>query len=320
MKRILLLLCCVLLLLTGCAPPAESPIDSGRIDMNNQKILIIGNSHSVDAFHLLYEACADQYPDTDLTLGVLYYSGCSISKHVSFAQSGEKVYDYYKNTNGRWKIDKDVDMVSVLQDQDWSIIMLQAAKTDLDNTLNKRGRRALEKIVNQNVSAPHTFMWHTSWPSPNDEFFFSDEAPKAAPEGYKENLTKLYDFDPVKQYIVLINMAKRHILRDETYALGICTGAGIMHAYRAEGCDQRELWRDYTHLNDLGRLVAAYSMLTQLTGRPIERIGIDTLPKELRHHMFREEGDLTLTQEMKDVIIRSANYALTAPFTLPQEN
>ena len=312
MKRFFLILCCMAMLLTcGCA---------GKQDKTSvQKILIIGNSHSVDAFHLLYQAYADLFPDVDLTLGVLYYSGCSITKHVDFAQNDEPVYRYYKNTRGNWKIKKKVDMKTVLEDQEWTTILLQAAKTDLDDTLNEPGRRALEAYVDQHVSTPHDFVWHTSWPSPNDENFFNENAEVTSPEGYKENLKNLYGFDPVNQYTVLTEKAKAHILTDETYPLAVCTGTAIMYAHLTEGCPQQDLWRDYTHLKDYGRLVAAYSMAVQLNGQPAEAIGIDSIPAKLRHSRFEKEGDLILTDEMKQVLLRAANYSVERPFSMPEK-
>jgi len=55
----------------------------------------------------------------------------------------------------------------------------------------------LEGFVEQYLQKPCRYWWHTSWPSPNDEIFFSPAYVSQAPEGYKENLMELYGFDPV---------------------------------------------------------------------------------------------------------------------------
>ena len=91
----------------------------------------------------------------------------------------------------------------------------------------------------------------------------------------------------------------------------------ILYAHLSEGYPQTALWRDYTHLNDFGRLVAAYGMLVQLTGNPIESISVDRIPAEMRHSRFKDLGDLVLTEEMKQAVIQAANYSLNAPFTMP---
>jgi len=46
--------------------------------------MIIGNSHSVDAFQLLFELFKSQNPEKEMMLGILYYSelmdtGCDLA-------------------------------------------------------------------------------------------------------------------------------------------------------------------------------------------------------------------------------------------------
>ena len=279
-------------------------------------VLIIGNSHSIDAFWMLGEAWKDLTGER-LTLGVLYYSGCSITKHIEFVKNGDKLCRYYKNTDGRWDVMEGWGLDGVLADQPWDTVFLQAAKSDLDDTLNRAGRRELEALVDERLKTPHRFMWHTSWPSPNDERFFSPDYRRQAPAGYKERLVNLYGFDPINQFAVLTDKAKAHILDDAVYEKAICTGAGIMNAHFVQGVEQMEIWRDYTHLRDFGRLVAAYSMATQLLGKSVERVSITCVPVEMRHGMFQELGDMEVTAEMQQVIQKAANHALADPWTVP---
>lgn len=281
------------------------------------KLMIIGNSHSLDAFHLLWQAFQDQMPEQQVLLGVMYYSGCSINQHIQFANNGDAVYRYHRISNGTWEIFQDVTLASGLQDQQWDVILYQAAKADLDTSLNLDGRRTLEKFVASIVPQPYTQMWHTSWPSPNEEAFFSPDWVRQPPEGYKENLMRLYGFNPITQFSVNADLATKHILTDPTYEKALSTGAGIMHAHYDLGVPQLELWRDYTHLSDYGRLVVAYTLYAQFTGNPVETVGIDTVPVALRHTQFQHLGDLTVTEEMKQVIKACANYSITDPYTIP---
>ena len=107
-KRFLLFSLCFLCVFAFCSCFASSKKQSV------QRVLIIGNSHSVDAFHLLYQAYKDQNPNSEICLGVLYYTGCSITKHVSFAKNNEKVYRFYKNIDGKWEIINHIDMKKIL--------------------------------------------------------------------------------------------------------------------------------------------------------------------------------------------------------------
>lgn len=282
-----------------------------------QRIMMIGNSHSIDAFQLLFEVFKAHSPEQEVVLGIMYYSGCPISKHVRFGCNDEPVYQYWLNEDGSWKVTKQATLRASLKDQPWDLIFLQAAKSDLDDTLNLSDRRLLEQLVEECVPTPHKFAWHTSWPSPNDETFFSPEHVPQPPAGYKERLIRLYGFNPITQFTVLTDKAKNHILPDSTYSQSICTGAAIMHATQVLGVSQRMVYRDYTHLSDYGRLMAAYAFYAQFTGKPLTDILVDTVPAALRSRRFQVLGDLQITEEMKQQLIAAANHALADPWTVP---
>lgn len=310
MKRLLALTVCAALLL--CALCACRVPPNTKKEKDTMKLLIIGNSHSIDAFHFLYDAFQDQLPEQKITLGVLHFSGCAISTHLQFATHNKPMYTYFLNTDGNWVITEENKMSRVLKDQRWDMVMFQAAKSDLDETLNEAGRRGLEEYVRKYTAEDVRFLWHTSWPSPNEEAFFL-----SAPEGYKENLQRLYGFDPVNQFTVLTDMAKKHILPDSHYEKAVCTGAAIMHAHKNLGVPQTQLYRDHTHLSDYGRLTVAYAMYAQLTDNAVKSVGIHLIPAEKRHFMFQESGDLPITEEMKQVIIKAANHSLSDPWSIP---
>ena len=282
-----------------------------------RKILIIGNSHSVDAFHHLCGAFKDQNPGMKVVTGVVYYSGCSITQHVEFHRTNQAVYDYYKNDDGDYSVTRGVTIRSILSDEAWDTVFLQAAKSDLDEDLNRAGRRALEAITRQFVPAPFRFMWHTSWPSPNDETFFSPDYVRKVPAGYKERLVALYGFNPRNQFTVLTDQAKKYILPDKTYCKAVCTGAAVMNAHFTQQVPQLEIWRDYTHLNDFGQLMVAYAMTAQLMEKPVEKVGIDLVPQDFRHKQYRHLGDMEVTPRMKEIIITAANEALKNPWLVP---
>ena len=97
------------------------------------KILIIRNSHSVDAFRFPHHVYKDKEQDGQLVLGILYYSGCSITQRVDFYKNNEPVCDYYKNTDGNWAITKKTALLeNVLKDEKWDKVFLQAANHSLD--------------------------------------------------------------------------------------------------------------------------------------------------------------------------------------------
>ena len=330
-KRIFILILAILVLvsLTACfknspaiAPTEDTTPTTEDASLQNERksILIVGNSHSVDAFWLLYRAWKDQYPDENLCIGILHYGGASISEHVDFANSQQSVIRYYKNDTGKWKVTYDVTTQSVLTDEAWDIILMQPAKEDLaDPTLNAEGRHALAEIIDRYVTTPHEYMWHISWPSPNDETFFSPEYVRQPPEGYKEKLTRLYGFNPVTQYSLMLDQTKKNILDDPLYTKAVCSGAAVMHALLVQEMPQLDLWRDYTHLSDYARLMVGYALVAQLNNTPIESVGIDVITVGWRHKQNKGFGPLELTAELKQGIIDGANYALRSPWVLPEK-
>lgn len=324
MKRIITLLLAVIMtlcLLSGCnsqpsqqtqaTVPTQSPEEEKAL-----KILVIGNSHSNDTFWLLHEVFRDQLPEQELVLGALYYSGCTVSKHVQFATEKQNAYSFHRNDSGSWETTKDANIDTALCNQAWDIILFQGGRGDTAKEYNLTGRRALEQIVSERVRQPYKMMWQITWPSPSDPTFFAPEYPVQPPSGWVEYLQSSYDHDPFKQFDAMIKPAQEYLLKDDTYEKVICAGAGVMHAHSAQGVPQLELWRDYTHLSDYGRLITAYCFYTQLTGNPVTQVGIDVIPASLRQTHFRDQGDLIITEEMKQVILAAAKQALEDPWKI----
>ena len=308
---------------TTTKPTTTRTTEKPLVDVEKKKlnILIIGNSHSVDAFWLLHQAYMDQHPNTELCLGILYYDGASIDEHVAFIDNNKAVMRYYKNTGEKWVIKNGLTSASVLTDRPWDIVMMQPAKEDLaDETLNRDGRYALAEAVNRYVTQPHEFVWHVSWPSPNDETFFSPDYMRQPPKGYRDKLIRLYGFNPVTQFSQQTEMTQKWVLDDPLYSQAVCAGSSVMQALLTQGETQLELWRDYTHLSDYGRLLAAYGLTAQLTGVPVTQVGITVIPVKWRHHLLQPQGDQQITAAMRQVIAEAANHSLKDPWNIPPQN
>ncbi len=311
MKRFLSLFLAMLLLLTVCAGCGEKPVNEDEI----KKVLIIGNSHSVDAFWLLPEVYKDQKPDQKLVVGIMYYSGCPMDKHAEYAAFDVPVYRYYKNIgDGTWSNTGTTAVKTALEDDQWDEVILQEFTMEVDPSLDLDNRRIVEGVVNKYEQTPHVISWHTPWPCPSDESLFEGSDFLV---NYRANLTMRFGFDPVNHFTFLADLVKDNILPDETYFKAYGTGAGILNAYLNMGCQQTDVWRDYTHLTDYGRLIASYSLFVQMEDKAVETVGIDTVPAALRTETAQKEGDLQVTDEMKDVIMKGANYTLENRWEVP---
>ena len=50
----------------------------------------------------------------------------------------------------------------------------------------------------------------------------------------------------------------------------------------------------------------------------MEEVKLDIFPEELRPNLYKQYGDLEITEDMKAMIKEAVNYALENPLTLPQ--
>lgn len=327
MKRILCLILSTLLLLGMCAcggqsqneqpttapEPTQSPAEQEVL-----KLLVIGNSHSNDAFWQLYEVFKAQSPEQQVVIGVLYYSGCPIEKHVQFANSAAKVYDYYRNGSGAWEHFEASDMKSALRDQAWDIILFQPGKGV--GEYEKATRDALAAYVAEHVKEPYDLYWHKTWANSNDDVLWSDTYDPQPPAGLKDSLIEAYGFDPVNQSNILNERVKTMVLGDDMFTKFISNDAAIMHAYLVSGLPQVDLWRDYTHLTDFGRLIAAYNLYAQIMDEEITEVKVQSIDASLRHRRAQVLGDMEVTDEMRQVIIDAVKYAQENPWVTPGQS
>lgn len=323
MKRVISLLLSILLLLSmtacGNAEPdattqAPEPTQSAA-EQEVLRVLVIGNSHSNDAFWQLYEVFKAQSPEQEVMIGILYYSGCKIVQHIQFGTTRARVYDYYRNSSGTWDHLAETNMQFALQDQAWDIILFQPSRDNAE--YEKANRDALAAIVAENVEEPYDLYWHKTWANPNDPELWSDTHDPAPPAGYRNSLEELFGFDPVNQSNMLNEKMKTMVLGDEMFTKFISNNAAIMHAYLVSGVPQVELWRDYTHLTDYGRLIAAYTLYAQIMDVEVTEVKVESIAANLRHRRAQVLGDMEVTDEMRQVIIDAVKYAQENPWTTP---
>lgn len=320
MKRVLAFILCLataFCLLSACGNTADGGTPSNPTETTPAptetpeeaevlKIMILGSSRSINTFQMLWNAFNDQMPEQKVVLGVMYYSGCSISEHVNFISNNQAVYRYYYNDSGRWITKDDVTMDVGLADQAWDVIFLQAGDGDTANKMNESGRKYLVDYVNSIIKTPHTFWWHSTWFNATDPDLY-DDAKKA----------EAYSVDQIAQLTATNDAAKKYVLDDPMFAGHITSGTPMMYALKELGLTDKDLFRDHTHLSDYGYILIAYAFCAQFTGKPVTEINIDSIPAHLRHKNTQSEGDLILTEDMKQAIIKTVDYTLKNPWAVP---
>ena len=305
-------------LLAGCgalkenAPPAapsqeESTVEESPEEAKALKIMILGSSRSVNTFHLLYEAFKDQMPEQELVLGVMYYSGCSMSMHMNFMKQDAAVYRYYCNSDGYWEITENVNMTTGLEAQNWDVILFQSGNGDLANNMNEPARTYMKAYVDERVKHPHVFWWHSTWFNSTDPELCVGAVTNLKPE----------DINQVAQLDAKNEATKEYILNDPMFAGHIDSGTPMMYALKVLEVPEKELYRDHTHLSDYGCLLVAYSWYAQFTNNPVTEIHLDKILARQRQSQYQRLGDMEITQQMKNVIIETVDYTMNHLWEIP---
>jgi len=319
MKKALCILLTVLMtvgLFTGCArqtdpttaptepettappTPTETPEEAKAL-----KIMILGSSRSIDTFQVLYDVFKDQMPDQKLVLGIMYYSGCSMSMHANFIKENAFVYRYYRNDSGRWDITDNANMDMGLKDQKWDVVFIQAGNGDTRNNMNLETRKFLRDYVDKIVQHPHQLWWHSTWFNSTDPALNANGA----------------TVDQVAQLKETNEAAVNYVLNDPMFSGHVASGTPVMYALKHLNVPETELFGDHTHLTDFGYLLVGYSFYAQFTGKPVTQINLDTIPAHLRHGTKQFMGPLTVTEEMKQIILETVDYTLKNPWSVPTE-
>ncbi len=284
MKRIvayLLLISSMLTMLASCAPdvdgdgssepestdggtaPLESSGDEVVTDAPNPtpevprsiKILAIGNSFSTDSMQFLFGILRDAGVES-ITLGNLYYGGCSLSEHFSFAKSNSASYTYYKNTSGEWLSEKGFTAERALKDEEWDYISLQqTSKTCGIKTSYTGVLSALIDYVSSKCPDAK-LIWNMTWA------YQQDSTHSSFPN---------YDKSQQKMYNMIIDVMKECIIPEERFELYIPCMTSIQNARTSFLGDT--LTRDGYHLDYyIGRYIAGLTWLSAITGLSVDMI------------------------------------------------
>lgn len=93
-------------------------------ELHSLKILSIGNSFSRDS--LSYVPIIMAQMGLKVEIGILYHSSCSLQQHWdNRATAGYYVFDYFKQSEGKWKQESNKSLSYGLGFDDWDVVLLQ---------------------------------------------------------------------------------------------------------------------------------------------------------------------------------------------------
>lgn len=272
---------------TAVTVDPNQPLSDGK----TLKVLAVGNSFSNNTTEYLYDI-AKAEGMTDVVIGRLYISGCTLAMHVENALGNKPAYTYYKNNSGKWNQMDAVTLLYALQDEQWDIITLQqgSGSSGMADTYTQ-SIDSLMAYVNENKTNPNAqLVWHMTW---------------AYQEGSTNAAFPRYDSNQLTMYNAIVNAVQQVIVPNPQIHSVIPVGTAVQNARTSFIGDN--LTRDTYHLNDLGNVLGAYTWFSVFTKKPLDAINVTEVGNKL-----------TLTDNDKAAIIDAVNSAVKTPFAITQ--
>ena len=279
---------------TGATEPTRDP-NAPLCDGKTLKILAITSSFGLNTTQLLYDVAMAEGA-TEVIVGRLYISGCTLEMHVGNAKTNANAYRYTKisSADGVWKTMENVSLAQGLNDEAWDIIFTQqgAAVAGQPNTYGDYVPQLMQYIKDTKNTPTVGYVWNVLWAYQQD----TDQSVYHTVFGgdqmymYNENLRA------AKEKIVPLNMFDRLIP----------SGTAIQNARTSYFGDT--LTKDTYHLNNLGRVIAAYTLWSTLTGKEITEVNVGAVSSS------DLPDPVELTAEDRLVVMECVNNAIKNPW------
>lgn len=290
------------------------------------KILGIGNSYTQDSMWMLYNIYKKENPDKKIVLGIAYHGGCSLAQHVGYLQANSTEYTYYQISDeifadtGTWKGTKTQTLKTIVENENWDIVTMQQASTysGIPDTYNA-DIQTIQSFVSDTLGYVPTFAWNMTWAYPVKDIEGDAFETVNTTSGFESR----YNSDQMTMYNAIVDTVKAKIVPDKTFRYLMPTGVAVQNA-NSSYLDDPDLYRDYTHLNDFSRVMAAYVWYCTFEDVQVDSLKFTVVPAGLTksYKTAGGTGDMTLTQMQIDIIEESVKNALdtrdTGTFAITQ--
>lgn len=235
----------------GYFPYGEGPGATEKDDSKPLKILIIGNSYSVDTFTHLHDICKSA--GINVVVGVAHESGGSLSDAMTKIRNNETIHSYYKWTNQEGYVRVASPLIDdAIVDESWDIVFFQQMSFDsLDYNTFQPHLNDLKAHVKTKISNPNVrFGINAIWSRATANATVGDEA------------TQIEQFNTITENY-------KTAMYDSNLEILIPTGTAIQNGRANEYLSQVgiELTRDNSHLDEpVGRYIAAMTVFYTLFG------------------------------------------------------
>ena len=235
------------------------------------KILSIGNSFSIDSMEYLWQMLREAGYKS-VTLGILYYGGCTLAQHVNFLTNDTTDYTYYKNTSGSWVRRNSTRASVVMADENWDIITIQdSAKTaGLASSYEASLSKVVDYVRSKNQTAK--LVWHMVWADQSDST--------------RSAFITNYDKDQMKMFAMFLDCTQKQVMTENSpFCALIPTGTVVQNARTSYLGDH--MTRDGHHLNyNFGRYLAALTWACRIAGIHPSEISYNPAPAHINDDMI----------------------------------
>ena len=224
---------------------------------DKMSVLFIGNSFSDDTIALAYYV-AKSAGIREIEIADLYYGGCTINQHVSFALNNEANYlfRYFDNSHENTSVDTTTGTKCTMEYgityRDWDYIVLQQGSWASGIASEYSKLQTLINYVKRTATNPNVkFAFNMTW-------------------AYAQNSTNggfsNYGNDQTTMYNSIVNAVQTMVVSNKNFVKIIPNGTAIQNARTSFVGDN--LTRDnYDHLTkDFGRYIAALTFVKTITG------------------------------------------------------
>ena len=218
-------------------------------------VLAVGNSFSRDPMEYLYNILAE-LGYTDIYLGNLIVSGCSLEMHAGYLTKKSGVYTYRTNSNGTWVDNDNYVGNTALAARDWDYVSMQQVSqlTGVPSSYEPY-LTTVYNIVNE-LSPNSKKVWQMTW-------------------AYQSNSTHsgfpTYNSDQMTMYNAIISTTQSNVVAKGGFDKIIPSGTAVQNLRTSFIGDT--FTRDGYHMSyDIGRFLVALMWARQLSDKSIAEV------------------------------------------------
>lgn len=261
------------------------------------KLLAITSSFGMNTTQFLYEITLSEGYE-NVVVGRLYASGCSLKRHVEYAETQEPYEEYTKisTKTGQWTKNTTTSLLDGILDEDWDIIFIQqsASQAGLSYTYYNYIDKLVEYVNAYKTNPNAKFVWNVTWAYQQDS--------------QEQVFLREFKSDQLYMYNCILETVKCRILPQPYWDAIVPTGTAIQNA--RTGLFGDTLTKDTFHLNNLGRAIAGYTLFSVLTGRKLTKIDLPPV------NSYDVKAMLILSDQDKEAIMEAVNTAIENPYEI----